>query len=470
MASLDSLFSVGRSAILAQQAAVQVAGHNIANAETPGYTKEVVDLSASVPERTAQGTFGTGVSIVNVTSARDVLLSQDVRTQNAPAANYKTRADLLGRVESVLGDPSNNTLSTAISNFFNSWSDLSSNPATSSSKTVVQQRAVTLISAFNNYAGQLSAVGTSTRNALSQTVTTINSLAQKIADINKLIVPAESGGQTANDLRDQRDQLLDQLSSQVPITVLDRKDGSNQVLVGGLSIVDGSDAKSLTLGGAALTTVAITGSSDVMRNVGGTLGAQLDFLNTDLPAAKAGLDTLAASIVTDVNAIHETGWSPTAGAAGNWNPASGPTGSGVDFFDPLPANATAQNIRLSGTVAADANAIASGNVQNGPGDNSVALSVAALRDFSPSAPGNSISAAFQTLVSNVAVEKNTADQSATVYQTLADQSSQRRQSATGVSTDEELIKVIRFQQAYIAAGKFLKTVDDMSQSLLQIAG
>ncbi len=468
MSSLVSLFSIGRSAILAQQAAVQVAGHNIANAQTPGYTKEVVDLSASVSEQTAQGSFGTGVTIRNVTSLRDSLLSQDVRTQNPAASNFKTSADLLGRVESVLGDPSNNTLSTAIDNFYNSWSDLASNPATASAKTVVQQRATTLATTFNSYARQLADVGKSASDGLAQSVATANGILKKIGDINKLIVPAEAGGQTANDLRDQRDLLVDQLSSIVPITTIDRTDGSNQVLIGGLSVVDGEDYKSLSTGGGATPTVSITGSSDALRNVGGQMGGQLDFLVNVLPKIRAGLDTIAAAIVTDVNAVHVTGWSPPAGVSGNWPPSAGPTGSGVTFFDATPANATAQNIRLSVTVAANANAIASGSTLNGSGDNSVALQIAALRDLSPSAPGQSVNGAFQTLVSNVAVQKNSADSSATVYQTLADQASARRQSATGVSTDEELINVIKFQQAYIAAGKFLKSVDEMSQSLLSI--
>ncbi|MBI1809688.1 MAG: flagellar hook-associated protein FlgK [Gemmatimonadetes bacterium] len=468
MSSIASLLNTARSAVVAQQAAVQVAGHNIANAQTAGYTREVVDLTASTPETTPMGTFGTGVSVSNVTSMRDSLLSQDVRTQGSTAANAKTNSDLLGRVESVLGDPATSTLSSAIDNFYNAWSDLASNPTTASAKTVVQQRATALASVFNGYAGQLTQVRKAATDALTQSVTTVNSLVKQIADINQRIVPAESSGQSANDLRDQRDQLLDKLSSLVSINVIDRPDGSDQVTLGGISIVDGTDAKSLAVGNGATATVTIAGSPDALRNVGAQVGAQLDFLNSALPSVKSGLDTIAAAIITDVNAVHRTGWSPPSGAAGNWNPAAPPTGSNVDFFDSTPANATAANMRLSAAVAADPNAIAAGAVLNGAGDNTVALQMAALRDHSPSAPGQNVNGAFQTLVSQLAVQKNSSDNSATVYQTLANQATARRQSATGVSTDEELINVIKFQQAYTAAAKYMTTVDQMSQSLLSI--
>ncbi|MCX5767506.1 MAG: flagellar hook-associated protein FlgK [Gemmatimonadetes bacterium] len=468
---MDSLFGVGRSAILAQQAAIQVAGHNIANAETPGYTRESVQLTAAPPEYSGLHTFGTGVAISNVVSARDALLSAEVRSQNTPASSFKTRAGLLGQVETVLGDPNTNALSGAIDGFYNAWSDLSSNPADAASKTVVQQRAQTLVDSFHTYASQLTEVGTQASNSLADSIRTVNSLTTKIAQINKLIVPAEATGQPANDLRDQRDQLIDQLSTIVPITVMDRADGGNQIVIGSVSIVDGGDAKTLTLNNTTVSVTSPTGTGMPLRSLGGQMGAYIDFLSTDLPGVQGQLNAIASAIITDVNTVHKTGWSTAEGAggvAGNWDVNAPPTGSNVDFFDSTPGNASAINISLSASVAASASAIASGNTRNAAGNNTVALNVAALRDNSPSAAGNSVTGAFRTLVSGLAVKKNSADDSATVYKTLADQASNRRQSATGVNTDEELMKLIRYQQAFIAASKYMQTVNEMSQSLMSI--
>ncbi|MFI5309629.1 MAG: flagellar hook-associated protein FlgK [Gemmatimonadales bacterium] len=468
MPSINSLLSIARSAIVAQQAAVEVAGHNIANAQTPGYTRQQLDVTPSTPLQTPTATYGTGVSIVNVSSVRDSLLDQEARTQSAPAANYQAQSDLLGRVEGIFGEPSSDGLASTIDAFWNSWSDLASNPASASAKTVVQQRGTMLAATFNQYAKQLSDLSASTRSDAADAVKQANQITTQVAAINAQIVPAESGGKSANDLRDQRDLLLDKLSQLVPVQVINRADGSDQVMMGGMPLVDGSSAHALSLGGGLPLTLNRSGDPEALRAVGGKIGALLDAANTSLPNATASLDAIASSVITDVNALHEAGWSPPAGAAGNWNPATPPTGSAVDFFDPAPAFGTAANIRLSATVASDASSIAAGNALNAPGNNATALAIAGLKDFSPSAPGNSIGGAYQALVATVASAKSSADSSATVYDTLSKQAEQRRQSVSGVSTDEELISLINHQQAYVAASKLIQTVNEMSQALLDI--
>jgi flagellar hook-associated protein 1 FlgK len=241
----------------------------------------------------------------------------------------------------------------------------------------------------------------------------------------------------------------------VSITVSSNKDGSDQVNIGGIQIINGTATKSLALGGGIPLTVT-TSTGDALPSPGGQVGATLTVANTDLPNARNGLNQLAASIITDVNSAHAAGWSP-------------PAGTGVDFFDSAPANATAQNMRLSATVAADASTIATGSTANAAGDNSVALAVAALQNFSPSAPGNSFSGAYSSLVTSVADAKNASDSSSTVYQTLQQQADAQRQSVSGVNTDEELTKMIQQQQAYVAAAKLIQTVQAMSTALLSIA-
>ena len=142
---------------------------------------------------------------------------------------------------------------------------------------------------------------------------------------------------------------------------------------------------------------------------------------------------------------------------------------GVDFFDATPANATAQNMRLSATVAADSSTIATGTTPNAAGDNSIALAISGLQNFSPTAPGNSFSGAYTSLVNSVANAKNASDSSSTVYQTLQQQADTQRQSVSGVDTDEELTSMISQQQAYVAAAKLVETIQAMSAALLSIA-
>jgi flagellar hook-associated protein 1 FlgK len=452
---ISALTNIAQSALMAQEAAIEVTGQNIANAQTPGYSQQTLALSASPSNVTPAGSFGTGVSMTTVTRSRDVLLDQQYRTQSAPASGYQERSTLLGEIQDVYGEPSTTGLASTMDNFFNSWSELASNPDDASAKAVVQQAGAQLASTFNNYATQLSNIGASTQTGISDSITQLNSLTSQIASMNAQIVAASASGASPNDLLDQRDTMLDQLSQMVSITVQSNKDGSDQVNIGGTQIVNGTAATSLTLGSGIPLTVA-TANGDVLQSPGGQIGAMLTVANVDLPAAQNGLNTLASSIITDVNTQHEAGYSP-------------PAGTGVDFFDSSPANATAQNMRLSATVAGDPSTIATGSAANAPGDNSIALAIAGLQNFSPTAPGNSFSGAYTSLVTSVANAKNASDSSSTVYQTLQQQADTQRQSVSGVDTDEQLTMMIAQQQAYVAAAKLVETIQAMSTALLSIA-
>ena len=455
MSSLTALSNIAESALMAQEAAMQVTGQNIANAQTPGYSRQSLLLNASTPQNTPFGSFGTGVTMASVTRNRDTLLDQQYRNQSAPSAAYQERSSLLGQIQDVYGEPSTTGLANTIDNFFNSWSELASNPDDSSAKAVVQQAGAQLASTFNNYATQLSNIAASNTTGITNTVSQVNSLVSQIAAMNQQIVAAKTATSSPNDLMDQRDQLLDQLSQTVAITVSTNANGSDQVNIGGIEIVNGTATKSLSIGTGIPYTLT-TSTGDTLQSPGGQLGAMLTVANNDLPAAQNGLNALASSIITDVNNMHATGWSP-------------PAGTGVDFFDSNPANANAQNMQLSATVAADPSTIATGTTPNATGDNSVALAIAGLQNFSPSAAGNSFSGAYSTLVTTVANSKNAADSSSTVYQTLQQQADTQRQSVSGVNTDEELTQMISQQQAYVAAAKLMETIQAMSTALLSIA-
>ncbi|MHB1297446.1 MAG: flagellar hook-associated protein FlgK [Gemmatimonadaceae bacterium] len=466
MSSIGSILSTARSALLTHQAALEVSGHNIANAETPGYTRQELLLGTGPSRQSTDGVFGTGVRMVTVGRARDALLDQDVRAQLAPASSASTRRDTLLRIERVFGEPSDNGLAAAFDAFWDSWSDLAGQPTNAGARAVVRQRASALIERFNSFAGEIQSLETSTRSQARETVDRVNLLSSQVAAINGQIVPAEAGGHTANDLRDQRDRLLDELGALVPLTVIDRADGSNQVMLGGRPLVDGKTASTLALGPGVPLEVRFAGEPTAVRTMGGKLGALLDIANVDIAQVRSGLDAMAAALVTDVNAIHLQGWSPTAGAAGNWDPLNGPTGSGIAFFDTAASGSTAAGIRLSAAVAADAGAIAAGATLDATGDNATALALAGLRDLAPSAVGGSFGGAFRAVISSLAGAARAATDSASVSDTLLRQSMARRESTSGVSTDEELMRLMRHQQAYAAAAKVVQTVDEMMGVLL----
>lgn len=466
MSTISGILSIARTALLTHQAALEVTGHNIANAETPGYTRQDLLLGTGPERLTTYGHFGTGVRAVTVGRAREALLDQDVRAQLAPSSQSSTRRDALMRIERIFGEPSPNGLAAAFDAFWDSWSDLASNPTNAGARTVVRQRAEALVERFNTYARELQSIETTTRLQARDAVDEVNRLTDRIAAINAQIVPAESGGHTANDLRDERDRLIDRLGTLVPVTVIDRTDGSNQVMLGGRPLVDGTGARALEISGNVPMEVRFAGEVDTVRTMGGRLGAYLELVNGDIAEIRTSLDALATALITDVNALHVTGWSPTAGGAGNWDPLNGPTGSGVSFFDSDPLSASAGGIRLSDAVRASASAIAAGATLDAVGDNDVALALAGLRDLAPSAPGQSFGGAYQSIISAIAGAGRAAADATTVSETLLRNATSRRESTSGVSTDEELMRLMRHQQAYSAAAKVVQTVDEMMEVLI----
>lgn len=467
MSSIGSLLSIARTAMQAQQATIATAGHNIANAQTPGYSKQTANLVARVPELRPDGAIGTGVDVHTVTRARDVLLDTQVRTSSATASGSAARRDLLKSVEGILGSTGDTALGGALDQFYNAWSDLASNPASAASKANVRERGISLASAFNGIADRLDATATSANESARAQVDQVNNLAKQIAELNVLIVAGDAASGSANDLKDNRDRLIDKLSQIVPVTVQNRVNGSVAVNIGGIALVDAADARSMSLLLGPTFQVSISGSPEPMRIPDGTLGRTMQFINTDLPGVRAQLDGLASSIVTDVNARHQTGWSPTAGAAGNWNPALGPTGSGVDFFDATSATSfTARGIGLSAAVNASASAVASSDALNATGNNIVALGMADLRRLAPSASGGDFGTDLRAIVHAVAVKTSDAADEATIQDTLRSQADERRTGATAVSTDEELTNLMKAQQAYIAASKLVNVVDELAQSVL----
>ena len=469
MSTFGGILSVARSAIAAHQSAMQVTSHNVANAETPGYTRQRAMLVESWPAVMPYGNLGTGVFVHDVTQIRDTLLDATYRRETSNASGFGLRRDLLGQVEAVFDEPSEHAFAATLDAFWNAWSDLANSPLDATARRLVQQRGSQVAFALNGMAGRLDALAGDTMARLRNGVGDLNASARQVAELNTQIVAMESGGHTAGDLRDARNRILDSMSAQAAVQVIERRDGSVAVLVANQTLVDGSTHKAIEVGGSpSAVTLSFAGDADPLPSLGGDLGAMTQLLNEDLPQLRAKLDDLAGGIVSAVNGIHRTGWSPTgdpdAVAPPGW------TGSNVDFF--AAGGTTAATIALDAGVAADANRIAVGNVHGGTGSNAIATAMGRLRDTAVpvgTPPSSTTLASFyRGTVSDLALRTGAAASSATVYETLSAQAEVRRQSVSGVSTDEELVQLMRHQQAYVAATRLVQSVDEMADALLNM--
>jgi flagellar hook-associated protein 1 FlgK len=461
--SLNGILSVARSGMLAQQLALQVTGNNIANASTPGYSRQRVDMVAGQSVALPQGLLGTGVQIVDITRARDALLDSTLRRDTALSEGFSTTERELQRIEAVLAEPTEAGLATALDAFWDSWSDLSNDPTSTSARAVVRARGEQLVEFFNRAANSFASIRADLTDAVSSSVGEVNRLLGEIADLNGQISAAVSGGQAAPGIEDQRDLLLDQLAALTEITVTSRANGGVGVAIDGISVVEGTIASTITATYSGGSYSIQTDNGLALEIGAGVIGGTLQVLESNLPSVEADLDAIARGLVERVNEIHSTGTNVA-------------DVTGLAFFDDL-GDLTlvgARNLRLSADVAASLDNVVAGSAGGGgayqPGANDVALALADLRTNSSGGllDGSSVNEAYQELVAGVGVLASSAGAGAEGAQILVAAGTERRQSVSGVSTDEELIKIIQLQAAFSAAARVVSVVDEMYQTLLSI--
>ncbi len=486
MSTFGSILSIARTAISVNQAAMQTVSHNIANAETEGYSRQRAELASRTPLQMPFGSLGTGVELSNIVRARDVALDSTYRRESSNAAAYSLRSDLLGRLESVLNEPSDSGLAATLDRFWNAWGDLANNPTSASARSVLRQQGNAVATMFRTFDTQLNDLRTNAQGQLQQSVVQINSQLRAVADLNGQITAAESSGNQAPDLRDARDQLLDNLAAAGVSRTEVQADGTVGVYIGSLALVSGHAVKPLEVRSNGVTLeLGVVGDPDPALGATGTLAALMDFVNRDVVAFRSELDTLARGIVNGVNDYHASGWTVAGDALGNanWNALTPPTGSRVNFFNA--AGTSAATMSLSAEVAADVNVIAAGDVQNAPGNTNLALALSSLRDSSGMAAlaarmggnfaaqvgfanGVSYGDYYRQSVAGVGLSAMQASEAYDVHFTLASNAEQRRLSVNGVSIDEELTKMMQFQQAFVAATRVVQTVDEMADALLSM--
>ena len=464
MPTFGGLLSVARSGLMASQAQIATASQNVTNAQTPGYSRQRVTLTPSFPEVLPFGTFGTGVTVAGVVRMRDEIIDASYRRDAGNAGYDEERRDALQAVETVLGEPSASGLANTFDAFWSAWSDLSTNPESGAARSVVRQRGAEISNQLNLFGNQIEDARTIARTKLLDTASQVNSLSAQVANINAQIVAAEAAGNQAPDLRDQRDGKVDELASLIGATAYPQPDGSVNVNIGGDSLVDGAYFKPVRVQaklndpsqlGIALGAVPPGGApTETMYQIGGQMAGTLDSYNTVYADAHRNLDAIATAIVTETNSRHRAGF-------------VGGTGAG-DFFDP--SRTAARTIRLDASIVADVNRIAASGIANEAGDNTVAISLSRLRDTAVSVNGQSVSIGegYRNVVAGIATRVNGANGAATAARTLASQSDARRDSVKGVSIDEEMVNLMKYQQSYAAAARLISVVDELSQTLINL--
>jgi flagellar hook-associated protein 1 len=314
--SLLGALSLGGSSLAAQQTGLQVTGNNIANAGTEGYTRQTVKLSPAGSQQIGNGQFvGVGVAVDSIERQANATINESLRDATSSKTGAETLDTLLGRIQTTFGALNDNDLSARVTEFFNGFSTLAANPTNDAQRSVVVQNGASLADYLGSLRRQLTAIREDAQGQAGALVTKADSLVKTIANLNGKIATAEGGGSgMANDLRDQRDTALSQLAEIMDIRVIDQGGGSLNVLVGSMPVVMGTTARGIS---SETTTDESTGFSnlqvtfadngDPMMLTGGKLGALISARDTYLTPAVQTVDTLAAGLISAVNAIHTQG-------------------------------------------------------------------------------------------------------------------------------------------------------------------
>jgi flagellar hook-associated protein 1 FlgK len=459
MSGLFQGLEIGKQALLTHQLSLSTIGHNIANVSTPGYTRQRVQVASAMPIQMGNYTLGNGVTAQTITQVRDLFLTSQYRRENKSLGEWTYQEKALTQIEAFFAEPNSDSLGDVINKFWNSWSDLSNNPESTAARSAVISQGRLLADAFNSLDRRFEEMQASVDKDVAARVEEINSRCKEIANLNRLIVSQELGGQKANDLRDQRDKLIDDLSSIVDVTTAAKANGSTTVYVSGLAIVENADTFELGTRMKSGETQAKheiiwKGTKTAIKITGGELKGLLDTRDTIIPDYRRRLDDLAASIVHQVNAIHRTG--------------TGLTGmTGLDFFNN--AFTTAGTIQLD-TGMSDPNLIAA-SASGEPGDNAIALALADLRNQTVMSSGTATMAEFYTtFIGDVGVATHEAETLRGNYEVMVQQIENSRQSIQGVSLDEETANMMKMQQSYNAAARIITTMDEALSTIIQGMG
>lgn len=332
MGSLD----IGISGLAAAQQAFDIIGNNIANAATEGYHREKLSLTPAYSSQSGPTILGGGVDIGNVSRIIDVLLENEIYRQQSTSGQVSQELNTLKTIESTFGElSSDGGLNAAIDDFFNSLQELSAHP----SEAIWQRQTISAAESMSNQFRMLDDVLSNLESQSVEQAETviqnINSLVQSIAELNGRIERMEIGGGQANNLRDQRDQCISQLSKLVSVETQSREYGVVDLSIAGIPVLTGTSAVELAVGLNNDRTLGITvaGESNYITDIeGGQLGALLTLKNSIISGIQSNLDNLASAIIRQVNQYHVQG----VGSEGSFTDISGYTMTSENLADIQP--------------------------------------------------------------------------------------------------------------------------------------
>ena len=462
---------IGRRALQAQQASLNATGHNIANANTPGFSRRQVRLENAISGR--QGGIGSGADLEGVARQRSRFIDAQMRVQQQVLGRWEALERAVGSIEGIFNEPagagsteagtmfnesSGLGLSGSFSRFWNAWQDLANVPESGAARAAVRQEADFMVTTLHQYHDKLS----NTRNEMDadvgDEVADINEMLDQLAKINAEVPRASFDNGDAGDLQDRRDLIIDELSRRVDISTTESENGQVSVLLAGHNLVQGDhvihlEVRQIVNEGTSISRVHYADDGAIAQFSEGRLRGLVEVRDKVVPGLLANLDEMAQGLVEEINALHRTGFGRDGG-------------TGVNFFDTEKIDAS--NIAVDDAIKASLNNIAASSDGNA-GDNGMALALSNLRNSNILSEGTQTMESFYyEMLGEVGALSSEAQTMAENHRLFSSQIENRRQSVQGVSLNDEASQLVLFQRAYQAAARTVSIIDELLEVTINI--
>ncbi|WP_368654410.1 flagellar hook-associated protein FlgK [Ornithinibacillus sp. 4-3] len=502
---------MAKQALYAQQSALYTTGHNISNANTEGYTRQRVNFQTNTPfpspgrnQPSIPGQVGTGVKTGSIQRIRDKFLDFQYRAEQSRAGYWDTKSQALSRMEALLNEPSDSGLSKTMNDFWDSLQDLALHPDSAGTRSVVAQRGIAVSQTFNHLSESLHAIRNDLRNQIDHTAEDANSLLRQIHSLNEQIKKVEPHGYLTNDLYDERDRLVDELSQMMNIRVSYEKSSESALdIADGLITIELVDSKGASLAGGpvylmegtkeypeghfddvitieyepdnqnpdAVSAIKIKDFDQLddlafMDTIGSLRGLIESYgymdngeVQGEYPGMIEQLDQMAFEFINEFNRVHRLGYDLEGEP-------------GEDFFENLTdVKDAAKNIAVRQEIVDNNKLIAASDEEDVQGNGRNALALAAVFDGKLTGlDGKSPRGFFEAIIGDLGVRAGEANRMKTNTEILRSQIDESRMSVSAVSIDEELVNLLKFQHAYNAAARSLTAIDEILEKIINGMG
>jgi len=492
MRSTFHALEVSKRGLFAQQSALNTVSHNIANANTEGYTRQRANMKATTglpypgfDAAIEPGLLGTGVQVTDLQRIREDYLDVQYRNEFKRQGFWEARSETINKIEDIMNEPSETGLQKVMDQMWQAWQDLANDPSDQSARAVVRERAQAVVDTFNTLSTHLQEVRTDLDTVIGVKAKEINSIGQQIANLNAQIGDVVPHGYQPNDLYDQRDVLLDKLSKLTQVNVTQSTNGMVNVTIDGRDFVTGRTSVAMATQqnpDTGLLDITLGGAAFVPQN--GYLAGTYQARGEIVPYYQNQLDILAVNLAKEINDVHRTGLS-LSDIKGTG------TSSDLPFFvdaDASAANAasktypaSAAKMAINPAILASLDAIAAAQAETPTtpvGNNKNALAIASIKNKVVQAgtgandlkESTTLDDFYRSTIGELGVDGQEAERNLLNAEMIVGTVDNQRQSVSGVAIDDEMADLIKFQHAYSAAARVMTSADELLDKVINGMG